>query len=363
MIGLTGSAWWRWPLLELARLLVGLAAEDAEHHAERVERGHQRRDRARRRTGSSSRRRARPRRRGSRPWRSSPRSPGRRASASAATRNATNVNGIARRRPDMRSMFCLPAIAAITEPAAMNISALKKACVIRWNMPGAVGGDRDAHDHVADLADRRVGDDPLQVGDDERDRGREQQRERADRGRDVGGRRAPARTAGACARSGRRPRSPSWRRGSGRRPASGPPSRPASQVWSGICADLANAPTRISRQIATIAHSFCVNTSRRRARTRRREVERARCRAGAGSPRAPAPTSPITLMTNAFMPARGRGAAPVPEADQRVGGEADERPADDQDHEVAGQHQQQHREDEEVEVAEVARGSRGRTFM
>ena len=35
----------------------------------------------------------------------------------------------------MRSMFWVPAIAAITEPAAMNISALKKACVIRWNIP------------------------------------------------------------------------------------------------------------------------------------------------------------------------------------------------------------------------------------
>ena len=67
------------------------------------------------------------------------------------------------------------------------------------------------------------------------------------------------------------------------------------------------------------------------------------------------PTSPITLITNAFMPALVAVSAPVPEADQRVGGEADERPADDQQHEVAGQHQQQHREDEEVEVAEVAR--------
>jgi len=53
-------------------------------------------------------------------------------------------------------------------------------------------------------------------------------------------------------------------------------------------------------------------------------------------------------------PRRGRGGAPIPEADQRVGGEADERPADDQQHEVAGQDQQQHREDEEVEEAEEA---------
>ena len=53
-------------------------------------------------------------------------------------------------------------------------------------------------------------------------------------------------------------------------------------------------------------------------------------------------------------PGPGGGGAPVPEADQRVGGEADEGPADDQQHEVAGEHQQQHREDEEVEVAEEA---------
>ena len=47
------------------------------------------------------------------------------------------VNGIARRKPDMRSRSWMPAIAAITEPAAMKSSALKKACVIRWNMPAA----------------------------------------------------------------------------------------------------------------------------------------------------------------------------------------------------------------------------------
>ena len=48
-----------------------------------------------------------------------------------------NVNGIALRKPPILSRSCVPAIAAITEPAAMNSSALKKACVIRWNMPAA----------------------------------------------------------------------------------------------------------------------------------------------------------------------------------------------------------------------------------
>ena len=48
-----------------------------------------------------------------------------------------NVNGIARRKPDIRSSDWLPAIAPITDPAAMKRSALKKACVIRWKRPAA----------------------------------------------------------------------------------------------------------------------------------------------------------------------------------------------------------------------------------
>src|SRR5690348_12222642 len=49
-----------------------------------------------------------------------------------------------------------------------------------------------------------------------------------------------------------------------------------------------------------------------------------------------------------------RGAALVPEADQQVRAEADQRPPDDQEDEVARQHEQQHREDEDVHVAEEA---------
>ena len=45
------------------------------------------------------------------------------------------MNGIALRKPPMRSMSWTPPIALITEPAPMNSSALKKACVIRWNIP------------------------------------------------------------------------------------------------------------------------------------------------------------------------------------------------------------------------------------
>ena len=55
-----------------------------------------------------------------------------------------NVNGIARRKPPILSRFCSPAIAAITEPAAMNSSALKNACVIRWNSPATYAPEHTA---------------------------------------------------------------------------------------------------------------------------------------------------------------------------------------------------------------------------
>src|SRR3981081_2777006 len=45
-----------------------------------------------------------------------------------------NVNGSALRQPDIRSSDCSPAIALISDPAAMKSSALKNACVKRWNM-------------------------------------------------------------------------------------------------------------------------------------------------------------------------------------------------------------------------------------
>ena len=55
---------------------------------------------------------------------------------SAPIVKVTKVNGIALRKPPIRSSDWTPPMAAITEPAPMNRSALKKACVIRWNSPG-----------------------------------------------------------------------------------------------------------------------------------------------------------------------------------------------------------------------------------
>ena len=58
-------------------------------------------------------------------------------SASAPARKHHFVNGITLPRPPILRMSCSPASAWITRPAVMKSSALKKACVIRWNIPFA----------------------------------------------------------------------------------------------------------------------------------------------------------------------------------------------------------------------------------
>ena len=51
----------------------------------------------------------------------------------------------------------------MTEPAPRNSSALKNACVVRWNIAGVAAQRADGHDHVAELRKRRVGEDAFDV--------------------------------------------------------------------------------------------------------------------------------------------------------------------------------------------------------
>ncbi len=64
-----------------------------------------------------------------------PEVPGKAARARPPQSIVIEVKRIALPKPFMPSMFCSLAIAAMIEPAAMKSSALKKAWVIRWNMP------------------------------------------------------------------------------------------------------------------------------------------------------------------------------------------------------------------------------------
>ncbi len=132
----------------------------------------------------------------------------------------------------------------------------------------------------------------------------------------------------------------------------GPSIASGSQVWSGTCADLAKAPTSSRIPISTTTPSLVVNSSGARLEDPQ-QVEGAEL-AEQEQRREHEPDVADDVDHERLHAGGRRGGPPVPEADQRVGGEADEGPADDQQHQVPGQDQQQHREDEEVEVAEEA---------
>ena len=55
-------------------------------------------------------------------------------SASAPIQQVIAVIGMYLRRPPILRMSCSWCMPMITEPAARNSSALKKACVIRWKI-------------------------------------------------------------------------------------------------------------------------------------------------------------------------------------------------------------------------------------
>ena len=205
--GLRGtSAWCRWPRFELARLRHRLAVEGAEDHAERVDRGQQRARRSRPRTAPSASRRARAV-----------------TSRMSSLEKKPENGGIARQREaadDEAAVGERHRLAEAAHPVQRLLAGhradqraggheqqrLEERVGHQVEQAGRVGADGDAHDHVADLGHRRVGDHALDVRLGEADRAGDQERRRAhDRARRPA-RRARARTACACARSGTRRR-------------------------------------------------------------------------------------------------------------------------------------------------------------
>ena len=83
--------------------------------------------------------------------------------AATAIVNVQNVRGILDRRPPIRKMSCSWWQPKITEPEPRKSSALKKACVVRWNIAPADRAQPEGGDHVAELRERRVGEDLLDV--------------------------------------------------------------------------------------------------------------------------------------------------------------------------------------------------------
>ena len=221
--------------------------------------------------------------------------------------------------------------------------------------PGRVGADGDAHDHVADLGHRRIGDHALDVGLGDRDRAGDQKRCGADhgahvlRGRGEFEQRVHARDqvdAGGHHRRGVDQRAD---RGGALHRVGKP----------GVKRDLRRLGERPDEQQHAPGDQVAVvRAVAERARARGVEGGEEVERAGVLEDEVGAEHQPDVAddVDHERLDARTRGRrAPVPEGDQQVGGGADERPADDQQHEVAGEHQQQHREDEEVQVGEEAR--------
>ena len=174
------------PALELARLGHRLAEEDAEDHPERVERGEEGGEVAddrqhhvaaaaldREREDLVLREEARHRRHAGQRQRADRERDERERHRLPEAAHAVERLG-ARHRPDDRA-------------GAHEQQRLEEGVRHQVEEAGAVGGDRDAQHHVADLRDRGVRDHALEVGDGQRHRGGEQQRGAADDRAHVGG--------------------------------------------------------------------------------------------------------------------------------------------------------------------------------
>ena len=216
---------------------------------------------------------------------------------------------------------------------------------------GRIAADADADEHVADLAHRRVGDDPLEVGDDDRDRAGDQQGGDADPSGDVGRGRGEFEEhvrAGDQVDAGRDHGGGVDQRGDRGRAFHrvGQPCVERHLGRLGECADQQEQADRDDRP-------FVGGEDVRGLLEDGAVVDGADLAEDEDCRQDEADVSDH-VDNEGLHAGLGGGDAAVPVADQGVRGEADEGPADDQQDEVAGQDQQQHREDEEVEVAEEA---------
>ncbi len=246
----------------------------------------------------------------------------------------------------------LPAHRADDRAGAHEQQRLEECVGHQVKQPRGVGADGDAHDHVADLGHRGVGDHALDVGLHERDRARDQEGEGADHRAGVlrgGGEfeeRVHARDQVHARRHHRRGVD---QRGDGRGTLHrvGQPRVQGDLRGLGGGADEQQQTAGGDVRFAGVEH---VGSRLEDGE----EFERAGVLEDEVRPEHEPHVADDVDHERLDPGARGGGAA-VPEGDQQVRGGADERPPDDQQQEVAGEHQQQHREDEEVEVREVAR--------
>ena len=97
------------------------------------------------------------------------------------------VTGIALRRPPIFRMSCWSCMPWITEPGAEEQQRLEEGMGHQMEHSGHISGGPDREEHVPELADGGVGEDPLDVGLGDRDRGRPQGGDGADGGDDRSG--------------------------------------------------------------------------------------------------------------------------------------------------------------------------------
>ena len=131
----------------------------------------------------------------------------------------------------------------------------------------------------------------------------------------------------------------------------GPAMASGSQTYSGICADLPQAPTSSSRRDGG---QQCLSGLPGAAAKTCAEIERCRNCTTIRNIASEKPKSPMRLTMNALLPGVGGELLHEVEADQQVAAQPHAFPADEQQQVVRRQHQHQHEEHEQVQVGEEA---------